>query len=667
MPTRATAVRTTTPGPLGGLPPDTRLSPWTGLTREHWVAVADDLLLATRAHMSPSGARVEPPGPTSWSGPGSDALEGYARSFLLLSYRMAGTDGAAPRGLLDAYASGLAAGTDPAHPEAWPALDQRTRQTLVEACSIVLALHHTRAWIWDGLDPAVQDRVVSWLQGVHGLELPDNNWHWFRVVVAEFLGSVGAVPGACERAEVEQDLDRLEEMWVGDGWYRDGAGGGDRFDHYCGWAMHHYPVMWARLAGENSPVTGARAAQSLPVARERLHRFLQDYGHTVGGDGAPLHQGRSLIYRWAAATAPLLGSLADATPLSPGATRHLASGMLRHFVDRGALGPDGLPTLGWYGPFPAMVQPYSAPASPLWSAKAFLGLLLPADHALWTAVEEPLPVEGPAVVRGLVAPGFVLSTTPEDGIARISNHGSDNWFDGVVDDPHYSRLAYSTVTGPMLGTAAERSPDNHVGLVSPGGRLSRRGRIHRGVVSADRASSRHVPTWWDADGAPAPQERSRTIETWSVRSGPWELRAHLVDDPDGLDVRDSGWALAGTTDGDHAVAASSGDGWVLLERADGLTSVLVGLHGYDAQQVDVVEGANAFGPTAWAPALRGRRAGRRTAHVSLVGLGHGLAVPVEPVCAVTPGEHGGVRVVAVLPDGERHAVLLGGPDTPFGR
>ncbi|OAH09951.1 hypothetical protein STSP_67160 [Streptomyces jeddahensis] len=68
--------------------------------------------------------------------------------------------------------------------------------------------------------------------------------------------------------------------------------------------------------------------------RARLREFLDVHQYFFGSDGAPVHQGRSLTYRFAT-TAPLwAGALAEATPLPPGRTRRLASGALKHFADR---------------------------------------------------------------------------------------------------------------------------------------------------------------------------------------------------------------------------------------------------------------------------------------------------------------------------------------------
>lgn len=309
------------------LPPEDRaLSPRTGWTRAHWEAAADGLLAAVTPYATPGRALYHlPGGRPSFSGHRSDGLEGYARTFLLAAFRIAGAGGADPHGLLGRYADGLAAGTRRPGgdgPEDWPRITDRS-QPLVEAASMALALRLTRPWLWDRLDTAVRDRAAAWLADALTAEPWPCNWELFPVTVGGFLAATGHATEAA-RAARERGLARIETWYAGDGWYTDGPG--RAFDYYNGWAMHLYPVLEAHLSAD---------ARLLNRHGSRLETHLADYARLFGADGAPLHQGRSLTYRMAT-TAPLwLGALTGRTPLSPGTTRRLASGTLRHFLDRG--------------------------------------------------------------------------------------------------------------------------------------------------------------------------------------------------------------------------------------------------------------------------------------------------------------------------------------------
>ncbi|MEV5438774.1 DUF2264 domain-containing protein [Streptomyces sp. NPDC052682] len=479
------------------LPPDDRtLSPRTGYTRAHWEAAADALLAAVEPYATPDRALYHLPGNrTSWSGRLSDGLEGYARTLLLAAFRR-------DEKALERYADGLAAGVC----GVWPRIEDRG-QALVEAASIALALRLTRDLLWDRLDDGVRQRAAAWLGDALTAEPWPCNWELFPVMVGGFLAGTGYRADA-SRAAVERGLDRIEQWYVGDGWYTDGDG--RKFDYYNGWAMHLYPVLHAWLE---------RDERLLDRYGGRLARHLADYARLFGGDGAPLHQGRSLTYRFAT-TAPLwLGALTGHTPLAPGETRRLASGALKYFLDRGAVDAHGLLTLGWHGPDETVLQGYSGPASPYWASKGFLGLLLPPGHEVWTAAEEPGPAERSDAVTPLPAPNWLLQSTCSDGLVRLHNHGSED----VRYDPYYTRLAYSTVTRPAA------SYDNSVLVDGDAGRTD----ITPLGAGEGWAASRHTVR----DGV--------TVTSVVLARGATEVRAHLVTGaPPGTPVRVTGWAAA---------------------------------------------------------------------------------------------------------------------------
>jgi hypothetical protein len=90
-------------------------------TRGDLVQFADRSLLALRRWATPGRARFDLPGPASGSGPVSDGLEAFARSFLAVGFRLAAAD-ADSHDHAGWYAGGLAAGTDPYSPERGPSL-----------------------------------------------------------------------------------------------------------------------------------------------------------------------------------------------------------------------------------------------------------------------------------------------------------------------------------------------------------------------------------------------------------------------------------------------------------------------------------------------------------------------------------------------------------------
>ncbi len=516
---------------------DRDLSPCTGWTREHHAALADSMLLGVRQWGSPSHARITPPGPEGGYGRAIDGLEGFARTFLTAGFRLAGEHGADPLNLAEWYAEGLRHGSDPASPERWVRPDEHG-QAKVEAAALALVLDMTRPWLWDRLDGTVKEQLIDWFSLTTDAEYPPINWVWFRIVVQQFLKSVGA---DYSQANIDEDL-AIHDTFVRDGgWYSDGST--RAYDHYAGWALHLYPALWHRMAGHDDGPGPSRRGRDTA----HLNRFLPDAVRLVGADGSPLIQGRSLIYRFAAAAPFWGGALAGCTSVEPGLLRRAASGIVRHFADRSAPDADGLLTLGWHHEWRQLAQSYSGPGSPYWASKGLLGLALPADHEVWTATEQPLPVEEGDFTFTAAAPGWLASGTQADGVVRVINHGTDHATEGTetTDSPLYARLGYSSATSPVLTTDGELRPlDMSVTLSDASGYPSHRTGFEILRITATNdddgarlGASRAATHWVEPDptdthhgsGMSGTVHRGAPVTTVSVLRGAWEVRLVRVD------------------------------------------------------------------------------------------------------------------------------------------
>ncbi|MEG0370597.1 MAG: DUF2264 domain-containing protein, partial [Hungatella sp.] len=140
-------------------------------------------------------------------------------------------------------------------------------------------------------------------------------------------------------------------------------------------------------------------------------------------DGHVTMWGRSGSYR-SAASAPLAANfLLREAQADPGLARRIASGAVLQFVTREECFQEGVPCLGFYGPFRPFVQSYSCAASPFWIANSFVCLALPEDHPYWNAVEangiweQMQPKETRTTV--LNGPGIVLDNHKATGITEF--------------------------------------------------------------------------------------------------------------------------------------------------------------------------------------------------------------------------------------------------------
>ena len=637
------------------------ISPITGWERTDWLALADRMLDAGRRVASPRHALLAFQGEPGGYGASVDALEGFARTFMLAAFRIAGAPDTT--GDLAAwYAEGLDAGTDPASPERWLRPDE-VDQAKVEAAALAIGLHLTRDVLWANLPARVQGQVVDYLSAVIGGSYPPINWVWFRIVVEQFLASVGA---PYSRTDVEEDLALADTFFREAGWIADGAS--RSFDHYTGWALHLYPVLWETMLAPDDPFR-----ERMPRYRAALDEFLADAVALVGADGGPLIQGRSLTYRFAAAAPFWAGALAGTTAVEPGLLRRAASGIVAHFADRGAPDAAGTLSLGWHDAWRPIAQTYSGPGSPYWASKGMLGIALPASHPVWTAVEAPLPVERGDFVRGIVAPGWIASGTRADGIVRIVNHGTDHGVPGLLskDAPLYAKFGYSTATAPLLaGEAAGHRPDQSVAIVADGLASDRSGFTTDAFETlecddgstAGFAISTSTAHWVDDrpdhpdHGTPwagGVVRQGPLLTTASLVHGAWEVRLVRVVRHDGQDVageslRVSGWPISG--DAPHADVSSE-----RAAAASGtLTSVMRSIAGFTAAGVQVDENATFLGPRMATPWLSAPLPGGEHWFVAAIGLA-GDALETAPTAAV---EDDAATVHVVWDDGARVSVTL---------
>ncbi len=573
-------------------------------TRADLLALAKRMLLGLRPYASPGRARIVPPNGPGGYGADVCGLEGFARSAMLAAMVVAGAEGSDPEGFLDWYAAGLKAGVDPSHPERWVRPSEHA-QAVVECFPLALTLELSRPWLWERLSSRTQEHVVAYLSEARAVSIPDNNWLWFVVTAETFLRSVGADWSA---SRVSSLLARSEDFYASDGWYRDGSG--SQFDHYNDFAWHAIPLLWSTMRGARGV-----ADELVPGYHQRAVTFLDDARHLIGGDGGPLIQGRSLVYRFAIAAPFWAAVMAGAPGVDPGMARRAGSALVGHFAERGVPDPDGILTLGWYGRWPRLVQSYSSTGSPYWASLGLLGLAMPATHPLWTAPAVPLPIEENDFQRVIRAPGWLVQGRAGSGLVQAVNHGTDHSRPGdlVTEAPLYGRLAYSTATWPAEG---ELSRDQSVMALDESGRPCERSGIET-LWLRQRDDTMYGASRWRAHWIEAPSgDEHGGPGTGETSLGPWlsvasvvrdgvEVRIVTVDGPGDHRLRLSGWALPIETYGGARARLTVLASEALLTPG---SVDLADVNPVDAAvRIDQVEGVVAGGATV-VVALHGREA-----------------------------------------------------------
>ena len=129
--------------------------------------------------------------------------------------------------------------------------------------------------LWDPLPGSARNNLSRWLNQINHRQVYDDNWYFFRVLVNLGLARVGA---AHDADATRAALDRLDEFYLGDGWYSDGPL--PQCDYYVAFAMHFYGLLYACLNGERDPARAERfrARSAARGPRSLRPRFAEKSG-----------------------------------------------------------------------------------------------------------------------------------------------------------------------------------------------------------------------------------------------------------------------------------------------------------------------------------------------------------------------------------------------------
>jgi hypothetical protein len=399
--------------------PNYDLSPYTGWTRKHWEAVLARLtygyVLAAERCGSP--ARALYPDDRRGLPDSVDALESFARmasawgawlrnpanpACLTFQDREINLEALARQALLD--------GTDPQSPRTyWGDMDHMS-QHIVEAADVAVTIWLSRERVFDRMTGAERAQVMDWLAQVDGKETWPDNWILFPAMAQMVRLKLGY---PAPEADLDSRLEQMAAFYRGDGWYADGPG--DEFDLYNAWMFGWHYLLWAWIDGDRRP-----DHRQLVLDRARL--FLNGFQYFFGANGSYPAWGRSIVYRFSAVAAFQTGHLLNIAPPDAGLLRHLCSGCIRYFYERGLLDPDAhYIRQGFHGDFPPAGESYISPGSPYWACHGLFALTFDRDDPFWTATESPLPVEREDFDLALPAPGFVLSGRRATGQVILLN------------------------------------------------------------------------------------------------------------------------------------------------------------------------------------------------------------------------------------------------------
>lgn len=330
-----------------------------------------------------------------------------------------------------------------------------------------------------------------------------------------------------DAVQMERNLLRIDEFYLGSGWYSDGVGG--HSDYYVPFALHYYGLVYAKVMEQEDPERCARF-------KERSVLFADQFLHWFSADGSALPYGRSLTYRFAQAAFwsafAFAGIYTDR--LTPGVVKGLILRNLRWWFKQPIFDSAGVLSVGYAYPNLVMAENYNAPGSPYWALKTFLILALPDDSAFWTEPEEAMPnVEGISVQP---EPHLVFCRDHETGHVAAFNSGHRSSNEHTHTSAKYEKFVYSTQFGFSVPRAewglGQSAADSMLALSEGGDNLYRVRRRNEETSIRDNVLYAVWKPWSDVE-----------VRTWIVADLPWHIRIHRIDTRRPLDAAEGGFAL----------------------------------------------------------------------------------------------------------------------------
>ncbi|MBE9582302.1 MAG: DUF2264 domain-containing protein [Proteobacteria bacterium] len=344
-------------------------------------------------------ATVRFPGYPSVNGRYQDSIEGFTRFFPLISaWLSSGRQSVINLGgdltvdLDDLVRRTLRNALDPKSRGYYGKISNHDNR-VIAAALISLSLWQLKETVFENIGEREKQMISDWLNQVNTVEVADNNWHLFVVMVNAVLKRLGLPYSSTQYAK---HYNRHKSFYLGNGWYSDGPEG--IVDYYNAWEVHPF-LAWIDQIDPELDRT---------FIRRTTKQFLESFIYFFSPAGFPIF-GRSICYRLALPTAFILAEAFGWSSLKTGTARSALNAVWRHFLQRGAV-RNGFITQGYYGESLDFLDNYSGPASCNWSLLSLAAALAhPSESEFWTIAPIPLPIEHQSYELSLPAAGMLVT------------------------------------------------------------------------------------------------------------------------------------------------------------------------------------------------------------------------------------------------------------------
>ena len=255
-------------------------------------------------------------------------------------------------------------------------------QPLVDAAYIAESFLRAYDQLWKPLDETTKKRYIEEFTLLRRVDPPYTNWLLFSSIIESFLAKAGA---PWDAYRVNSACRKMEEWYVGDGWYSDGPV--FAFDYYSSYVFHPMYLETLQAMKDAKAYTRIHYGQYYARALERCQKFSIVLERLISPEGTFPVFGRSIPYRMAAMQPLALMAWYQTLPggLTNGQVRSALTATMKSMFDgKENFNEGGFLTIGFCGRQPNVADWYTNNGSLYMTSLSFLPLGLPATHPFWT-------------------------------------------------------------------------------------------------------------------------------------------------------------------------------------------------------------------------------------------------------------------------------------------
>jgi hypothetical protein len=262
-------------------------------------------------------------------------------------------------------------------------------QALVDAAYVAESFIRAYDALWMPLDDVTKKRYLEEFQQLRRVEPPYTNWFLFSSTIESFLAKAFGLK-EYDDYRVMTTIRKVEEWYVGDGWYADGPV--FAFDYYTSYVFHAMYLETLQNMIDAKANTRLEYKKYYDRELKRAQKFSIILERFISPEGTFPVIGRSTPYRMAAMQPLALMAWYQKLPkdISNGQVRAaLTKVMHRMYDQQNNYNDAGFLTIGFCGSQPGTADWYTNNGSLYMTSLSLMPLGLPADHDFWTCPAEP--------------------------------------------------------------------------------------------------------------------------------------------------------------------------------------------------------------------------------------------------------------------------------------